>query len=58
MKKGNKMQKLVEQVWDYTKHKQFYSYRPNYAPKTIDMLISLVGKKILKWLISVQELEI
>ncbi|MCW1855281.1 hypothetical protein OLR51_02015, partial [Campylobacter jejuni] len=24
------MQKLVEQVWDYTKHAKFYSYRPNY----------------------------
>ncbi|MCW1331018.1 hypothetical protein OLP55_08185, partial [Campylobacter jejuni] len=23
------MQKLVEQVWDYTKHAKFYSYRPN-----------------------------
>ncbi|WP_252367847.1 hypothetical protein, partial [Campylobacter jejuni] len=22
------MQKLVEQVWDYTKHAKFYSYRP------------------------------
>lgn len=42
------MQKLVEQVWDYTKHAKFYSYRPNYAPKTIDMLISLVGKKDIK----------
>lgn len=28
------MRKLVEQVWDYTKHAKFYSYRPNYAPKT------------------------
>ncbi|EAI7129760.1 SAM-dependent methyltransferase, partial [Campylobacter upsaliensis] len=26
------MEKLVEQVWDYTKHAKFYSYRPNYAP--------------------------
>lgn len=42
------MQKLVEQVWDYTKHAKFYSYRPNYAPKTIDMLISLVGKNDIK----------
>ncbi len=42
------MQKLVEQVWDYTKHTKFYSYKPNYAPGTIDILISLVGKKILK----------
>lgn len=35
------MQKLVEQVWDYTKHAKFYSYRPNYATKSIDMLICL-----------------
>ncbi|MBZ7945873.1 methyltransferase domain-containing protein [Campylobacter sp. RM10532] len=42
------MEKLVEQVWDYTKHAKFYSYRPNYAPKTIDMLITLVGGKNLK----------
>lgn len=34
-------QKIVEQVWDYTKHAKFYEYRPNYAPKTIDMLITL-----------------
>lgn len=35
------MEKLVEQVWDYTKHAKFYSYRPNYAPKSIDMLVCL-----------------
>lgn len=35
------MEKIVEQVWDYTKHAKFYSYRPNYAPKSIDMLTSL-----------------
>lgn len=52
------MEKLVENKWDYTEHAKFYSYRPNYTPKTIDMLISLIGKKILKRLISVQELEI
>ena len=38
------MQKIVEQVWDYTKHAKFYEYRPNYAPATIDMLVSLVKK--------------
>lgn len=37
------MEKIVEQVWDYTKHAKFYSYRPNYAPKSIDMLHTLVG---------------
>ncbi|TKX30296.1 SAM-dependent methyltransferase [Campylobacter sp. MIT 12-5580] len=35
------MQKLVEQNWDYTKHAKFYEYRPNYAPKSIDMLLCL-----------------
>ncbi len=35
------MEKIVEQVWDYTKHAKFYSYRPNYAPKSIDMLTFL-----------------
>ena len=35
------MEKIVEQVWDYTKHAKFYSYRPNYAPKSIDMLAFL-----------------
>ncbi|MCX2682333.1 class I SAM-dependent methyltransferase [Campylobacter sp. MIT 21-1685] len=42
------MQKLVEQIWDYTQHAKFYSYRPNYAPKTIDMLITLVKSGELK----------
>lgn len=37
------MQKIVEQVWDYTQHAKFYSYRPNYAPATIDMLLTLAG---------------
>ncbi|MDR2097142.1 MAG: class I SAM-dependent methyltransferase [Spirochaetaceae bacterium] len=31
--------------WDYSKHAEFYSYRPNYAPKAIDMLIEYVGAK-------------
>lgn len=39
------MQKIVEQVWDYTKHAKFYEYRPNYAPATLDMLVALVGRK-------------
>lgn len=38
------MEKIVQQVWDYTKHAEFYSYRPNYAQKTIDMLVELVRK--------------
>ncbi|MDA3967591.1 class I SAM-dependent methyltransferase [Helicobacter sp. WB40] len=37
------MEKIVEQVWDYTKHAKYYSYRPNYAPKTIDMLVRLIS---------------
>lgn len=39
------MEKIVEQVWDYTKHAKYYSYRPNYAPKSIDMLIALASDK-------------
>lgn len=39
------MEKIVEQVWDYTKHAKYYSYRPNYAPKTIDMLVTLASNK-------------
>ena len=35
------MQKIVEQVWDYTKHAKFYEFRPNYAPKSIDLLVNL-----------------
>ncbi|KGI54119.1 class I SAM-dependent methyltransferase, partial [Campylobacter sp. MIT 97-5078] len=45
------MQKLVEQNWDYTKHAKFYEYRPNYAPKSIDMLLCLAkgeNKNVLK----------
>lgn len=45
------MEKIVEQIWDYTKHAKYYSYRPNYAPKSIDMLITLAshnGTKTLK----------
>lgn len=38
------MKKIVEQVWDYTKHAKFYSYRPNYAPKTISMLVDMVAR--------------
>lgn len=36
------MKKIVEKNWDYTKHAKFYEFRPNYAPNTIDMLISLI----------------
>ncbi|MDE5592105.1 MAG: class I SAM-dependent methyltransferase, partial [Helicobacter sp.] len=35
--------RIVEQVWDYTKHAKFYEFRPNYAPNTIDMLIKLAN---------------
>ncbi len=39
IKKGKNMQKdLIEQNWDYTKHAEFYSYRPNYAKQAIDIL--------------------
>ena len=37
------MQKIVEQQWDYTQHAKFYSYRPNYAPKSLDMLALLAS---------------
>lgn len=30
--------RIVESVWDYTKHAKYYSYRPNYAPQAIDLL--------------------
>lgn len=32
------MKELVEKHWSYTKHAKFYEYRPNYAPKAIDVL--------------------
>ena len=35
------MKKIVENHWDYTKHAKFYEFRPNYAPKTIDMVVCL-----------------
>lgn len=37
------MTKLVEKYWDYSKHAEFYKYRPNYSPKAIEMLINYVG---------------
>ncbi|RAX57928.1 SAM-dependent methyltransferase [Helicobacter monodelphidis] len=40
------MEKIVEQVWDYTKHAKFYSYRPNYAPISIDMLTYLANQTL------------
>lgn len=36
--------RIVEQNWDYTKHAKYYSYRPNYAPLSIDMLLTLASK--------------
>lgn len=39
------MKTLVEKDWDYTKHAKFYEFRPNYAPKSIDMLLSLTQAK-------------
>lgn len=38
------MKKIVEKNWDYTQHAKFYEFRPNYAQKTIDMLITLTGR--------------
>lgn len=38
------MEKIVEQIWDYTKHAKFYSYRPNYASLSIDMLVELAKR--------------
>lgn len=37
------MSEMVEKHWSYTKHAKFYEYRPNYAPKAIDMLKVYVG---------------
>lgn len=39
------MKKLVENVWDYTQHAQFYEFRPNYAPQSINMLLALLENK-------------
>lgn len=50
------MKKIVEQVWDYTKHAKFYEYRPNYAPATIDMLVALVQKNQKKETIKVADI--
>lgn len=38
------MPRIVEQNWDYTKHAEYYSYRPNYANEAIDMLHTLAIK--------------
>jgi len=32
------VKELVEKNWSYTKQAKFYEYRPNYAPKAIDVL--------------------
>lgn len=37
------MQKKIKLVYDFTKQAKFYKYRPNYAPATIDMLMTLVS---------------
>ncbi|EES89386.1 class I SAM-dependent methyltransferase [Helicobacter canadensis] len=50
------MKKIVEQVWDYTKHAKFYEYRPNYAPATIDMLVALMQKNQKKEIIKVADI--
>lgn len=34
------MSELIQKEWDYTKHAQFYSYRPNYADDAIDVLVA------------------
>lgn len=39
-------ERIVEQVWDYTKHAKFYEYRPNYANRSIDMLVTLAKKGV------------
>ena len=35
-------QEEIHLKWDYTKHAKYYSYRPNYAPTTISMLVNAV----------------
>ena len=37
------MKKIVEQQWDYTKHAEFYCYRPNYSPQAISLLVKYVN---------------
>lgn len=44
MQNSQETRKIVEQDWDYTKHAKYYSYRPNYAPLSIDMLLTLTSK--------------
>ena len=39
------MKELFEKDWDYSEHAKFYSYRPNYASKAIDMLMRYVEAK-------------
>ncbi|NOQ29641.1 MAG: methyltransferase domain-containing protein [Helicobacteraceae bacterium] len=40
------MKELVENHWSYTKHAKFYEFRPNYAPKAIDVLKRYVEANI------------
>ena len=35
-------QEKIHLEWDFTKHAKYYSYRPNYAPTTISMLVNAV----------------
>lgn len=37
------MKKIVEKVWDYTRHAKFYEYRPNYRKESIAMLAALMS---------------
>ena len=53
------MKELFEKDWDYSEHAKFYSYRPNYASKVIDMLMIYVQGRIhIKLLMSEPEQEI
>lgn len=40
------MEKIVEQKWDYTKHAEFYEYRPNYCKESIFLLREYVQQNI------------
>ena len=39
------MKQWFEKNLDYSEHAKFYSYRPNYASKAIDMMMCYVGTK-------------
>lgn len=40
------MKKIVEKNWDYTKHAEFYRYRPNYCSSAIALLKEYVEQNI------------